>query len=55
MPRIVGLNWFIPALAKQSVGSSCRITETDASSSGLGSILAQKQEDGTIQPIDYAN
>ena len=31
------------------------ILETDASGTGLGAVLSQKQEDGTTKPICYAS
>ena len=31
------------------------ILETDASGVGLGAILAQKQQDGTVRPIAYGS
>ena len=31
------------------------ILETDASGSGLGAVLSQKQEDGAIRPVAYAS
>jgi len=31
------------------------ILETDASIQGLGAVLAQRQADGTVRPVSYAN
>ena len=43
-----------PILAFPDFSSSFRL-ETDASGLGLGAILSQQQEDGTVRPIAYAS
>ena len=44
----------VPILAFPDFSSSFRL-ETDASGLGLGAVLSQEQEDGTIWPIAYAS
>ena len=45
-----------PVLAFPKFGPGCEfILETDASYVGLGAILSQQQDDGTIHPIAYAS
>ena len=45
-----------PILAYPKFGSNCSfILETDASTVGLGAVLSQEQEDGTIHPVAYAS
>ena len=44
-----------PVLAYPEFGpGKCFILETDASIGGLGAVLSQTQEDGSIHPIAYA-
>ena len=45
-----------PILAYPQFGSDAQfILETDASSFGLGAVLAQKQKDGQVHPVTYAS
>ena len=45
-----------PVLAYPQFGANSEfILETDASISGLGAVLGQKQEDGHVYPIAYAS
>ncbi len=43
-----------PILAYPHFGQTF-LLETDASGVGLGAVLSQKQEDGTVRPIEYAS
>ena len=45
-----------PVLAYPCFGNGVEfILETDASTSGLGAVLSQKQQDGRLHPLAYAS
>ncbi len=45
-----------PVLVYPKFGPGCTfILETDASTTGLGAVLSQEQDDGTVHPIAYAS
>ena len=52
--RLKGALTRAPVLAYPHFGRPF-LLETDASGVGLGAVLSQKQEDGTIRPIAYAS
>ena len=51
VPKKMGLNWFIPALVKSSVGSLCGTTWTGVSSSGQGGVRVEYTKRNSSTPL----